>query len=101
MTVEIIDVKRINGMVVEVTAQIGEIEVCYLRTKDNNLHEVSCVRYGAQILDKDTLYINKADYQILQKKIGKILKEIRPNKKSKKEFQGKLFSEHDFELLKK
>ena len=98
MAVEITDVQRVDGRAVTLTAWIGDIEISYARPKgsDWSPQEVSRLRHGVQILDQDTLYIPKSDYQKLLKQVGKIFSEDRSKpfprkKKFHSELQGKLF----------
>ncbi|PIW34865.1 MAG: hypothetical protein COW25_01920 [Candidatus Nealsonbacteria bacterium CG15_BIG_FIL_POST_REV_8_21_14_020_37_12] len=97
MTVEIADVKRVNGKAVRLAALIGDIKSCWIRWPETGEpYEESRMRYGVQILDQDTLHISDADYQELKNKVRKIFSEDRskPKPRSRKEtptgVQGKL-----------
>lgn len=94
-----VDVERVDGRAMEVTAFVGDIGINYVRTKDGGYKEVSRRRYGVRVLDQDTMWIPPGEYSELCQKLGKIFSEdrskSRPRKKSKKklqsELQGKLF----------
>ena len=98
MTVEIADVERVNGKAVRLVALIGDIESCWIRWPETSEpHEESRMRHGVQVLDQDTLYIPKSDYQKLKDRVHKIFSEDRSNskprsrKKTPTGVQGKLF----------
>jgi len=98
VTVEIADVKRVNGKAVRLVALMGDIESCWIRRSETSEpYEEGRMRYGVQILDQDTLHISDADYQELKNKVRKIFSEDRSkpkprsHKKTPTGVQGKLF----------
>jgi len=97
VTVEILDVKRVNGKAVRAVALIGDIESCWIPWPGTGEpYEESRMRHGVQILDQDTLSISETDYRKLKKKVYKIFSEDRskPKPRSRRtstDVQGKLF----------
>ncbi len=94
MTVEIADVKRVNGKAVRLVVSIGDIESRWIRWPGTGEpYEESRIRVGVQVLDQDTLYIPKSDYQELKDRVHKIFSEdrSRSRKKTPVGVQGKLF----------
>jgi len=97
VTVEITNVRRVNGKAVMLTALIGDIEIGYARPmgSDGVPQEISRLRYGVQVLDIDTLSIPDADYRQLQEQVNTIFSEDRSKPRSPKKtpagVQGKLF----------
>lgn len=90
MTVEIADVKRVNGKAVRTVALIGDIVSNWIRSPDTGKpYEESRKRDGVQVLDRETLRIPDSDYQELRQTIAKIFSEDRS--KARPQLQGKLF----------
>lgn len=94
MVVEIANVKRANGKVLSVTMTVGDIEIRYMRL-NGEPREVSKMRHGVQVLDRDTLWISPADFRTLKKKVGKIFDEDRSSSPKVSPLQGTLFSSTD------
>jgi len=96
VTVEIADVKRVNGKAVRLVALIGDIESCWIRWPGTGEpYEEGRIRVGVQVLDQETLRIPDNDYQELEQKVAKIFSEDRSEPRSLKKtpvgVQGKLF----------